>query len=47
VTERLGSRRKQLFVDIKEKLRYRKSKEEALNRSLWRTRFGRGWGPVV
>jgi hypothetical protein len=22
-------------------------KEEALNRTLWRTRFGRGYGPVV
>jgi hypothetical protein len=22
-------------------------KEEALDRTLWRTRFGRGYGPVV
>jgi hypothetical protein len=26
---------------------YWKSKEEALDRTLWRTRFGRGYGPVV
>jgi hypothetical protein len=22
-------------------------KEEALDRTLWRTRFGRGYGPVI
>jgi hypothetical protein len=26
---------------------YCKLKEEALDRTLWRTRFGRGYGPVV
>jgi hypothetical protein len=26
---------------------YWKLKEEALDRTLWRTRFGRGYGPVV
>jgi hypothetical protein len=34
-------------VPIKEKKRYWKLKEEALDRTLWRTRFGRGYGPVV
>jgi hypothetical protein len=33
--------------DLKEKKRYWKLKEEALDRTLWRTRFGRGYGPVV
>jgi hypothetical protein len=40
-------RRKQLFDELKETRRYRKLKEEALDRTLWRTRFGRGNGPVV
>jgi len=42
-----GRRRKQLLHDLKEKRRYRKLKVEALDRTLWRTRFGRGCGPVV
>jgi len=33
--------------DLKEKRGYWKSKEEALDRTLWRTRFGRDYGPVV
>jgi hypothetical protein len=44
---RRGTRRKQLLDDDKEKRRYWKLKEEALYRTLWRTRFGRGYGPVV
>jgi hypothetical protein len=32
---------------LKEKKGYWKLKEEALDRNLWRTRFGRGYGPVV
>jgi hypothetical protein len=47
VTERRGRRRKQLLDDPKEKRRYWKLKEEALDRTVWRTRFGRGYGPVV
>jgi hypothetical protein len=39
--------RRGLLDDLKEKKRYWKLKEEALNRNLWRTRFGRGYGPVV
>jgi hypothetical protein len=42
-----GKRRKQLLDDLKEKKRYWKLNEEALDRTLWRTRFGRGYGPVV
>jgi hypothetical protein len=47
VTGRRERRRKQLLDDVKEKRRYWKLKEEALDRTLWRTRFGRGYGPVV
>jgi hypothetical protein len=36
-----------LLDDLKEKKRYWKLKEEALDRTLWRTRVGRGYGPVV
>jgi hypothetical protein len=47
VTGRRGRRRKQLLNDIKEKTGDWKLKEEALDRTLWRIRFGRGYGPVV
>jgi hypothetical protein len=47
MTGRRGRRRKQLLDGLKEKGRYWKLKEEALDRILWRTRFGRGYGPVV
>jgi hypothetical protein len=42
-----GRRRKQLLDDLREKKRYWKLKEEALDRTVWRTRFGRGYGPVL
>jgi hypothetical protein len=47
ITIRRGRRLKQLLDDLKDKRSYRKLKEEALDRTLWRTRFGRGYGPVV
>jgi hypothetical protein len=47
MTGRRGRRRKQLLEYLKEKRRYWKLKEEALDRPLWKTRFGRGYGPVV
>jgi hypothetical protein len=47
MTGRRGRRRKQLLDDLKEKRGYWKLKEEALDRTLWRTRFGRGYEPVV
>jgi hypothetical protein len=47
MTGRRGGRRKQLLDDLKENRRYWKLKEEALDRTLWRTRFGRDYGPVV
>jgi len=40
-------RRKQLLYDHEKKKGYRKLKEEALDRTLWRIRFGRGCGPVA
>ena len=47
MTGRQGRRRKQLLDDLKEKRGYCKLKEEALDRTVWRTRFGRGCGRVV
>ena len=41
VTGRRGRRRKQLLDDLKEKRGYCKLKEEALDRTVWRTGFGR------
>jgi hypothetical protein len=39
VTERRERRRKKLLDNLKEKRGYRKLKEEALDRTLWRTGF--------
>jgi hypothetical protein len=47
MTGRRGRRRKQLMDDLKVKRIYWKLKEVVLNCTLWRTRFGRGYGPVV
>jgi hypothetical protein len=47
MTGRRGIRRKQLLDDLREEKRYWKLKEEALDRTLWGDRFGRGCGPVV
>jgi hypothetical protein len=47
MTGRRGRRRKQLLDDLKKKRRSWKLKEEALDRNLWRTRFGRGYGPLL
>jgi hypothetical protein len=47
MTGRRGRRRKQLLDDLKEKRKYWKLKEEALDRTVWRTRFGSGYGPVL
>jgi hypothetical protein len=44
---RRARRRKQLLDDLEEKRRYWKVKEEVLDGTMWRTRFGRGYGPVV
>ena len=42
-----GRRRRKLLDDLKEKRGYSHLKEEALDRTMWRVRFGRGFGPVV
>jgi len=47
VTGRRGRRRKQILDDVKEKRGYWISKEEALDITLKRTRFGRGNGLVM
>jgi hypothetical protein len=47
VTGRRGRRRKKLLDDLKERRGYFHLKEEALDRTMWRARFGRGFGPVV
>jgi hypothetical protein len=44
---RRGRRCKQLLGDLEEKRGYLKLKEEALDRTLWRTRFGGGYRPVL
>jgi hypothetical protein len=47
VTGRKGRRRRKLLDDLKERRVYSHLKEEALDRTMWRARFGRGFGPVV
>jgi hypothetical protein len=47
VTERQGRRRRKLLDDLKEKRGYSHLKEEALDRTMWRAGFGRGFGPVI
>jgi hypothetical protein len=47
VTGRRGRRRRKLLNDLKERRGYSHLKEEALDRTMWRARFGRGFGPVV
>jgi hypothetical protein len=46
-TGRQGRRRRKLLDDLKERRGYSHLKEEALDRTIWRARFGRGFGPVV
>jgi hypothetical protein len=47
VTGRRGRKRGKLLDDLKEKRGYSHLKEEALDRTMWRARFGRGLEPVV
>jgi hypothetical protein len=47
VTERRGRRRRKLSNNRKERRGYSHLKEGALDRTMWRARFGRGFGPVV
>jgi hypothetical protein len=47
VTGRQGRRRKQLLEYLTETRGYWKLKEEVLDRNVWRTCCGRGYGPVL
>ena len=47
MTRRQGGRRKKLLDDLRDRRGYCHLKEEALDRNMWRDRFGRGFGPVV
>ena len=47
MTGRRGRQRRKLLDDLKERRGYSQLKEEALDRTMWRARFGRGFGPVV
>jgi len=47
VTGIRGKRRKQLVDGLKENRRCCKLKDEALNLTLWRNRFGRDYSPLV
>ena len=47
VARRRGRRRKKLLDDLKDMRGYSHLKEEALDCTMWRNRFGGGFGPVV
>jgi hypothetical protein len=47
VTRRRGRRRKKVLDDLKDRRGYSHLKEEALDRTIWRNRFGSGVGPPV
>jgi hypothetical protein len=47
MTGRRGRRRKQLLDELKETTRYWTLKQEELDSTLWRTRFGKVYGPVA
>jgi len=47
MSERRRRRRRKLLNDLKKRRGYSHLKEEALDRTVWRARFGRGFGRVV
>jgi hypothetical protein len=47
VTVRQGRRRRKLLDDLKERTGYYHLKDDALDRTMWRACFGRGFGLVV
>jgi hypothetical protein len=47
VTGRQERRRSKLLDDLKGRRRYSYLKDKALDCSIWKDRFGRGFGPVV
>ena len=44
---RQGRKRRKIVDDLKERRGYFHMTEEAVDRTVWRARFGRGFGPVV
>jgi hypothetical protein len=47
VTRRRRRRRRRLLDDLKDRRGYSHLNEEALDRPIWRNRFGGGFEPVV
>jgi hypothetical protein len=47
VTRRKGRKRRKVLDYLKERREYSHLKEEALDRTMWRARFGRGFGTAV
>jgi len=47
VARRRGRRHKKLLDELKDRRGYSHLKEEGLDRTVWRHRFGGGFGPVV
>jgi hypothetical protein len=47
VTGRQGRRRRKLLDNLEERRGYSHLKEGAVDRTMWRARFGRVFGPVV
>jgi hypothetical protein len=47
VTGRRGRRRRNLLDDLKGRRGYSHLMEEAIDCTVWKARFGRGFGPVV
>jgi hypothetical protein len=47
VTGRQGRKHRKLLDDLKERRGYSHLKEEALDRTIWRACFGRGFGSVI
>jgi len=47
VTGRRGRRRRKLLDDLKERRGYSNLRKEALDRTMWRARYGRSFGHAV
>jgi len=47
VARRRGRRRKKVLDGLKDRRGYSHLKKEAIDRTMWRQRFGGGFGPVV
>ena len=45
--EKTSRRYKQLLDDLKETRRYWQLQKDLLGSTMWGTRFGRGYGPVI